>query len=104
MFVRVALVAMALCASVTGQILAQGNQDDPSANTLDQIATEGTRIEERTLADLETGMDAFVLSSSQPRTRIRFYLPPNTYAGEAWLRLAARPASDNSSGRIQVSI
>lgn len=104
MLVRVALVAMALCASVTGQILAQGNQDDPSANTLDQIATEGTRIEERTLADLETGMDAFVLSSSQPRTRIRFYLPPNTYAGEAWLRLAARPASDNSSGRIQVSI
>ena len=104
MFVRVALVAMALCASSTSQVWAQGNQDDPSAAILDQNTVEGTRIEERTLADLETGMDAFVLSSSQALTRIRFYLPPNTYSSEAWLRLAARPASDNSNGRIQVAI
>tara|TARA_R110002073_G_scaffold21465_3_gene75615 strand:- start:3267 stop:4946 length:1680 start_codon:yes stop_codon:yes gene_type:complete len=104
MLVRVALVAMALCASAAGQALSQGNQEDPIAATLDQNAAEGTRIEERTLADLETGMDAFVLSSSQAVTRIRFYLPPNTYSSEAWLRLAARPASDGSNGRIQVAI
>lgn len=104
MLVRVALVAMALCASSASQVLAQGNQDDPSPAIVDQNIAEATRIEERTLADLETGMDAFVLSSSQPHTRIRFYLPPNTYSSEAWLKLAARPASGNSSGRIQVAI
>lgn len=104
MLVRVALAAMALCASMAGQAWAQGNQDDRSAAIVDQNAAEASRIEERTLADLETGMDAFVLSASQARTRIRFYLPPNTYSPEAWLKLAARPASDNSSGRIQVSI
>lgn len=104
MLVRVALVAMALCASATGQVWGQGNQGDPSGAIVDQNAAEASRIEERTLADLETGMDAFVLSPSQARTRIRFYLPPNTYSPEAWLKLAARPASDNSNGRIQVSI
>tara|TARA_R110000868_G_scaffold11516_4_gene56326 strand:+ start:10973 stop:12634 length:1662 start_codon:yes stop_codon:yes gene_type:complete len=96
MLVRVALVAMALVAFAAGSVFGQGN--------VDQIAPEGTRIEERTLADLQTGMSAFVLSSSQPTTRIRFDLPPNTTSSEAWLRLAARPASDGSNGRIEVSI
>ncbi len=104
MLVRVALVAMALCASAASQAFAQGNQNDPATASVDQNGTEGTRIEERTLADLETGMDAFVLSSSQSRTSIRFYLPANTYSSEAWLRLAARPASDHSNGRIHVAI
>lgn len=118
MLVRVALVASALCALATSQVLGQGNQDHQSSDSMNRIGVEDTlieaganeagqieaRIEERTLADLETGMNAFVLSSSQARTRIRFYLPPNTRSSEAWLRLAARPASDNSSGRIQVSI
>ena len=77
MLVRVALVAMALCASAASQAFGQGNQDSPPATILDQNSVEGTRIEERTLADLETGMDAFVLSSSQARTRIR--LPSSQY-------------------------
>jgi len=110
MLVRVALVAVALCASAASGAFAQENQTDPARTSLnhnDSLSHDGSespRIEERTLADLETGMDAFVLSASQSRTRIHFYLPPNTSSSEAWLRLAARPASDHSNGRILVAV
>ncbi len=60
--------------------------------------------EERTLADLESGMDAFVLSPAQRHQSISFTLPPNADTTEAWLRLAARPASETTSGRIHVSV
>ncbi|WP_203293270.1 hypothetical protein [Maricaulis parjimensis] len=68
------------------------------------VATISTNTEERALADLEGSGDAFVLSTSQPRTRIHFTLPPNVQTAEAWLRLAARPASDTTAGVIEVSV
>jgi len=67
-------------------------------------ADASVHTEERTLADLENGMDAFVLSPSQRSQTIHFTLPPNADTTEAWLRLAARPASETTSGRIHVSV
>jgi hypothetical protein len=60
--------------------------------------------EERSLADLDGGGDAFILSTSRERTEIRFSLPPHVDTSEAWLRLAARPASDGTAGQIHVSV
>lgn len=67
-------------------------------------AETNIHTEERTLADLEAGMDAFVLSPSQRNQSISFTLPPNADTTEAWLRLAARPASETTNGRILVSV
>lgn len=101
MFVRVVLAAIAaLCVVVSGLVGSQAlasYQDAPDAVT-------GINTQERALADLDGSGDAFVLSTSQPTTRIRFSLPPNVATTEAWLRLAARPASDGTDGRITVSV
>jgi hypothetical protein len=104
MLVRVASAAIAACVVFAGQVLALGNAVSDIDAALDQTITEEYKTEERALADLATGMNAFVLSSSQNRTDISFTLPPTADATEAWLRLAARPASDHTSGRIHVSV
>ncbi|MAK65329.1 MAG: hypothetical protein CMF75_11415 [Maricaulis sp.] len=72
--------------------------------TSDNVPQIETNTEERALADLNGAGDAFVLSASQPNARIHFTLPPNVQTSEAWLRLAARPASDSTAGVIQVSV
>jgi len=106
MIVRVvsaAILAWSVCAA---SALASSIQD---AGPSQQAATasvdgEAVNTEERALADLEGSGDAFVLSTSQPAARIRFSLPPETVSSEAWLRLAARPASDGTDGRIRVTV
>ncbi len=75
-----------------------------TGSALRNSEAEAVHTEERTLADLETGMDAFVLSPAQRLQTIQFTLPPNADTIEAWLRLAARPASETTNGRIHVSI
>lgn len=106
MSVRVVAVAMALSAIVSNSVLAFGGFDTDSAavTALEQVETSEYKTEERSLADISAGMTAFVLSPSREQTEIRFSLPPNSEATEAWLRLAARPASDSASGRIHVSV
>jgi hypothetical protein len=101
MFVRVVLAAIAaLCVVVSGLVGSQALASYQDASD----AVAGINTQERALADLDGSGDAFVLSTSQPTTRIRFSLPPNVATTEAWLRLAARPASDGTDGRITVSV
>ncbi|WP_323762580.1 hypothetical protein [Maricaulis sp.] len=110
MFVRVlssAVAAMAIVAS--GALAAWGQPSSP-----DTAQAAGTEVqasdaipvntEERSLADLDGGGDAFILSTSRERTEIRFSLPPHVDTSQAWLRLAARPASDGTAGLIHVSV
>jgi hypothetical protein len=113
MLVRVALGVIAASAVFASQVLASAQIDAESANAEpivasaaldDQTVSETHKTEERALADLAAGMTAFVLSSTQSRTDIAFTLPPTADATEAWLRLAARPASDTTNGRIHVSL
>jgi hypothetical protein len=97
MFVRIVSVAVAAWAVVVSGVFAATAQDT-------HIDTDRINTEERALADLDGSGDAFVLSNTQPTTHIRFTLPPHVVTSEAWLRLAARPASDTTAGRIQVSV
>ena len=60
-------------------------------------------VEERALSELDSG-SVIVLSPVHARSDIRFTLPPRASAEEAWLTLAARPASDSADGVIEVSI
>ena len=111
MFVRVVSTTVAALAIVTVNAfsgLAQGDESRDAATSVEDAAAIHAELpvntEERTLADLEGGADAFVLSTSRPQSRIRFDLPPHVAASEAWLRLAARPASDSTAGLIHVSV
>lgn len=109
MSVRVASVAIALWAiaassAVASSALAVVGLDTEAEHAAVETNTNQFKTEERSLADLATGMDAFVLSPTRNETAIRFNLPPGTDASEAWLRLAARPASDTTDGRINVSV
>jgi hypothetical protein len=101
MFVRVVLLAIAAWAFVVVSVSGAGAQGNASSA---QPATIQVNTEERALADLDGSGDAFVLSASQPVSRIRFVLPPHSVGTEAWLRLAARPSSDSTDGRIQVTL
>lgn len=104
MLVRVASAAIAMWAVFASHGLATGAVESEVDLALDQIVSNEFKTEERALADLADGMNAFVLSPSQNRTDISFTLPPAVDASQAWLRLAARPASDTTSGRIHVSL
>lgn len=104
MFVRVVSFVIAI---LFGGMAAGSNaiaQDAPEARAADESLNITTNTEERALADLNGAGDAFVLSTSQPRSRIHFTLPPNVQTSEAWLRLAARPASDATAGTIEVRV
>lgn len=104
MFVRVVSFVIAILfgglAAGSGAIA----QDASAAGAAEEALTITTNTEERALADLNGAGDAFVLSTSQPRSRIHFTLPPNVQTSEAWLRLAARPASDATAGTIEVRV
>ena len=100
MFVRVVSFVMAILSG--GMVL--GSSAVAQTATPDNVPQIETNTEERALADLNGAGDAFVLSASQPNARIHFTLPPNVQTSEAWLRLAARPASDSTAGVIQVSV
>ena len=100
MFVRVVSFVMAILSG--GMVL--GSSAVAQTATSDNVPQIETNTEERALADLNGAGDAFVLSASQPNARIHFTLPPNVQTSEAWLRLAARPASDSTAGVIQVSV
>lgn len=110
MFVRVlssAVAAMAIVASGTFAAWGQpASSDTPQAAGTQVQASDAIPVntEERSLADLDGGGDAFILSTSRERTEIRFSLPPHVDTSEAWLRLAARPASDGTTGLIHVSV
>ena len=104
MLVRVASVVAALCAALPALVLADSTSDSEASHAIDQANQANTHIEARTLADLADGMSAFVLSPSQTRQDIEFALPPNSDTHEAWLRLAARPASETTTGRIHVTV
>ncbi len=104
MSVRVVAVAMAVWAIAVNSVLALGGMDADAEMALDQIETSEFKTEERSLADISAGTTAFVLSPSREQAEIRFNLPPNADASEAWLRLAARPASDTANGRIHVAV
>lgn len=114
MSVRLVFAIVATMAVMTGASWAveAGSTADLSSTDLSSAASESAtatdahniHTEERTLADLESGMDAFVLSPGQRLQTISFNLPPNADTTEAWLRLAARPASPTTSGRIHVSV
>jgi hypothetical protein len=101
MFVRVVTAAILAWSACVSGVLASSIQEDAAAQ---QSVETAVNTEERALADLPGSGDAFVLSTAQPAKRIRFSLPPHIVSSEAWLRLAARPASDGTDGRIQVSI
>lgn len=60
--------------------------------------------EERALADIARGSTAFILTPSRDVVDIPVSLPNEIHADGAWLRLAARPASDLSNGRISVRV
>lgn len=100
MFVRVVSFVLAILSG--GMVL--GSSAVAQTATSDNVPQIETNTEERALADLNGAGDAFVLSASQPNARIHFTLPPNVQTSEAWLRLAARPASDSTAGVIQVSV
>lgn len=104
MSVRVACAAIALVAVMAGGSQAVETEAEIAISASELAIQESVYTEERSLADLRSGMDAFVLSPSQTRQRIDFELPPNAAATEAWLRLAARPASETTTGLIHVSI
>ena len=104
MSVRVVSAALALWVMVTNGVLASGEQDVSNNDIQHQVSTNALKTEERALADLSVGMNAFILTPSNNRTDIHFNLPPNVDATEAWLRLAARPASTTTNGNIHVSI
>lgn len=109
MIVRVvsaAILAWSVCVSgvVASSIQDAGPGEQARAGGAGVDTEASVNTEERALADLEGSGDAFVLSTSQPSARIRFSLPPETVSSEAWLRLAARPASDGTDGRIHVTV
>ncbi|MBO6797161.1 cellulose biosynthesis cyclic di-GMP-binding regulatory protein BcsB [Maricaulis sp.] len=104
MSVRVACAAIALMAVMAGGSLAVETEAETEVLATELALQESVYTEERSLADLRSGMDAFVLSPSQNRQSIAFELPPNAQATEAWLRLAARPASETTTGLIHVSV
>lgn len=108
MSVRVVTTALAMWALATSSVLALGLQETDAqpvtAAVTGDVSSSESRIEERALADLSAGMTAFVLSASSDDTEITFNLPPNIDTTEAWLQLAARPASATSDGLIHVSI
>lgn len=104
MSVRVACAAIAWVAVMAGGSLAVETEAEIEISASELAIQESVYTEERSLADLRSGMDAFVLSPSQTRQRIDFELPPNAAATEAWLRLAARPASETTTGLIHVSV
>ena len=104
MSVRVACAAIALVAVMAGGSQAVETEAETAVLATELAVQESVYTEERSLADLRSGMDAFVLSPSQNRQRIAFELPPNAQATEAWLRLAARPASETTTGLIHVSV
>jgi len=101
MFVRVVSAAIFAWSVCVSGVQASSIQEAAPA---EQLAAERVNTEERALADLDGRGDAFVLSTSQPAADIHFTLPPHVVSSEAWLRLAARPASDGTDGRIQVSV
>ncbi|WP_297735410.1 cellulose biosynthesis cyclic di-GMP-binding regulatory protein BcsB [uncultured Maricaulis sp.] len=101
MFVRVLSSAVAALAILASGPMAVWGQDNPAASAVETIPVN---TEERSLADLDGGSNAFILSTSRERAQIHFSLPPNVDTTEAWLRLAARPASDSTSGLIHVSV
>ena len=103
MIVRVVFAAiLAWTVGVSGAVASSIQDAEPAEQARAEAGNVNT--EERALADLRGSGDAFVLSSSQPSARIRFSLPPETVSSEAWLRLAARPASDGTDGRIRVTV
>jgi hypothetical protein len=118
MFVRVlssAVVGLAVMAagsfSAWGQDMSPTGQPDASqtaamdaTSIATPVTTEAVNTEERSLSDLDGQADAFILSTSRERVDIRFFLPPHVDTTEAWLRLAARPASDSTGGLIHVSV
>ena len=104
MSVRVACAAIALIAVMAGGSQAVETEAETAVSATELAIQESVYTEERSLADLRSGMDAFVLSPSQNRQSIAFELPPNAQATEAWLRLAARPASETTTGLIHVSV
>lgn len=104
MSVRVACAAIALVAVMAGGSLTVEAEAETDVSATELAVQESVYTEERSLADLRAGMDAFVLSPSQNRQSIAFELPPNAQATEAWLRLAARPASETTTGLIHVSV
>jgi len=104
MSVRVVSAALALWVMITSGVLASGEAEAGNTVTLEHETANELKTEERALADLSVGMSAFILTPTSNRTDISFNLPPNVDATEAWLRLAARPASTTTNGRIHVSI
>lgn len=101
MIVRVVSAAILAWSVGMSGVLASSIQEEARTG---QAVSERINTQDRALADLEGSGDAFVLSASQPTTHIRFSLPPGTVSSEAWLQLAARPASDGTDGRIRVSV
>ncbi len=104
MFVRVVSFAIAILSGGMAMGSSAVAQTSGPAVAADEAPAIMTNTQERALADLHGAGDAFVLSTSQPRSRIHFTLPPNVQTSEAWLRLAARPASDTTAGTIEVSV
>lgn len=109
MFVRVASFAIAALVIVSSSAVAFRVQSSRLAVAAEAEQTAApaphiTNTEERALADMHNGTEAFVLSTTRTRTEIRFELPPHTVVSEASLRLAARPQSDATGGLIHVSM
>ena len=104
MFVRVVSLVIAILSGGMAAGSSAIAQSSVPATAADDVPAITTNTQERALADLHGAGDAFVLSTSQPRSRIHFTLPPNVQTSEAWLRLAARPASDTTAGTIEVSV
>jgi len=104
MSVRVVCAALSWWAVMAGAAVAVEGDAAGEAEVLGTAAEQAIYTEERSLSDLQSGMTAFVLSPSQNQQTISFTLPPNADATEAWLNLAARPASETTTGRIHVSL
>ena len=104
MSVRVVCAALSWWAVMAGGAVAVEGDAASEAEVLGTTAEQAIYTEERSLSDLQSGMTAFVLSPSQNQQTISFTLPPNADATEAWLNLAARPASESTTGRIHVSL
>ena len=94
MSVRVVCAALSWWAVMAGGAVAVEGDAASEAEVLGTTAEQAIYTEERSLSDLQSGMTAFVLSPSQNQQTISFTLPPNADATEAWLNLAARPASE----------
>lgn len=104
MLVRVLWSAIAVMAMVASGACDAWGQNAASADSAAVSAESPVNTEERSLSDLDGGADAFILSTSRQLARIDFVLPAHVATSEAWLRLAARPASDSTAGLIHVSI